>query len=90
MAHLIGLLHSGSRGKFLAPVRALKLVLKPFDIKIKTALYADDDDGVLDDYAEELVKDGTLEAIIAAGGLLCGSNIGPRDLLPIDLSYSLQ
>ena len=68
MAHLIGLLHSGSRGKFLAPVRALKLVLKPFDIKIKTALYADDDDGVLDDYAEELVKDGTLEAIIAAGG----------------------
>ena len=77
MTHFVGFLHSGSRGKFLTPVRELKGVLSTADIRIKRKheLYADDDEGVLDDYAEDLVRDNSLEAIVAAGGPLTAEGV---------------
>ena len=73
----IGLLHSGSRDHFNAPVAALKYALLPLDVEVVEKYAADlpgDINSNLVYLAEGLVQDSTvagpdkLEALVAAGG----------------------
>jgi putative ABC transport system substrate-binding protein len=72
----IGLLHSGSKANFVAPVAALRYALLPLNVELVEKYAADlpgDVESNLDYLAEGLVQDSTggtnrLEAIVAAGG----------------------
>ena len=72
----IGLLHSGSKAHFVAPVAALRYALLPLNVELVEKYAADlpgDVESNLTYLAEGLVQDSTggpdrLEAIVAAGG----------------------